>query len=220
MIDAVAAGCLACRLLRQGLDHFSLIQDLAETTRTRRCWVGQRKTDSGWLVQLDDSLPKVVLQFVDALGKICHPHIVDSHTDPEIEEGGVSCNVSLMASPQTLYWVELQIETCLASHTSCNGSAESPASQNVGGASSVEHKTRPQNVLPTRLLDLGVSDSSIKLWERASDLRGEYACLIHCRGVHQPLKTLVENFETFKYDGISCDPFPKLSKKLSHSLGL
>lgn len=68
MNDAVAAGCLACELLRQGLGHHWPIRDLAEETRPRKCWVGPRETDSGWLVSLYDSQPKAVLEFVDATG--------------------------------------------------------------------------------------------------------------------------------------------------------
>lgn len=63
--------------------------------------------------------------------------------------------------------------------------------------------------MPTRLLDLGDSNYWIKLWEPSSSLRGEYACLSHCWGEHQPLKTLAENFQTFKHEGISWDSFPK-----------
>lgn len=71
--DAVAAGCLACELLRQGLEQFWPNQNLTEKTQARKLWVGQRETDSGWLVSLDvlrpqASGPRAVLEFVDAPG--------------------------------------------------------------------------------------------------------------------------------------------------------
>lgn len=62
--------------------------------------------------------------------------------------------------------------------------------------------------LPTRVLDLGFSNSTIKIWVTPPSSLGEYACLSHCWGDHQPLRTLSNNLELFK-ENIPWDSFPK-----------
>jgi len=76
---------------------------------------------------------------------------------------------------------------------------------------SVRHECENQlsPLLPTRLLDLGDSNSSIKLWETSLGAQGEYACLSHCWGTHQPLRTQIDNMETSKRDCIPWTSIPK-----------
>ncbi|KAF8849481.1 HET-domain-containing protein, partial [Acephala macrosclerotiorum] len=61
---------------------------------------------------------------------------------------------------------------------------------------------------PTRVLDLESSNFTVKIWVASPGSFGEYVCLSHCWGDHQPLRTLSNNLELFK-ENIPWISFPK-----------
>lgn len=124
---------------------------------------------------------------------------------------------------QTLRWLERQLQQCRTTHLRCNGRAEILQDNEAVHTPQEEHERQTQWPLPTRLLDVGDSDHPIRLWESASSAKGEYACLSHCWGSHQLLRTLIGNLEAFKHDGIPWDQLPKTFQEaitFTRSLGL
>jgi len=73
---------------------------------------------------------------------------------------------------------------------------------------SVHWENQAISTLPTRLLDLGRSNSDIRLWETPINARGKYACLSHCWGKQKLIQTKKDNLEAFK-TGISWSSIPK-----------
>ncbi|XXH04710.1 hypothetical protein Hte_011132 [Hypoxylon texense] len=66
------------------------------------------------------------------------------------------------ASKESFSWALAQLRDCLDNHLECNGNAEDP-------------------LLPTRVLDVGAFQESIKLLETRGT-RGQYMTLSHCWG--------------------------------------
>lgn len=84
-------------------------------------------------------------------------------------------------SERSLRYVKNMLQTCSNEHDLC--------------------RRRESVSLPTRLLDLGCENDTIRLWETKSARASstiEYACLSHCWGEGQPVKTLNENYEEHK----------------------
>lgn len=61
LISAIAAGCLACRLLKEAIEYFQPVQDRVEgeIERDESHWVGYRKMDDAWLVALPNLIEEV-----------------------------------------------------------------------------------------------------------------------------------------------------------------
>jgi hypothetical protein len=75
LANAILAGCLACKLIKEGIDHFKPVYDLKNGEgELREYFICYRVTDSGWLVNLPglDGHPEMVLEFVDSVGNATH----------------------------------------------------------------------------------------------------------------------------------------------------
>jgi len=105
-------------------------------------------------------------------------------------------------SLETTEWVRERIASCDRMHSkSCSGINAFPTET----ASAREYEVP---ILPTRIISLGPSDSSIKLWQPPEGARGQYACPSHCWGNHQPLRTIKHNY-AFLQAGIPWSDLPK-----------
>jgi hypothetical protein len=128
-------------------------------------------------------------------------------------------------SQSTLLWVERQLQNCALNHAQCVKTSFAPSldfsESSLAGPEyrgyhfldselpSPEIHHSKGSTLPTRLLDLGSSNSSIRLWKTPANAQGEYACLSHCWGPHQPLKSETSNIEEFMSHGILWTSLPK-----------
>jgi hypothetical protein len=89
-----------------------------------------------------------------------------------------------------------QLQSCRLNHVSCGATTSSSRGESVHVDACCKEQAHP--VLPTRLLDLGQSNSDIRLLEPSPGARGEYACLSHCWGGNQPIKTTSENIDMLR----------------------
>ncbi|KAJ3549839.1 hypothetical protein NM208_g290 [Fusarium decemcellulare] len=95
------------------------------------------------------------------------------------------------ASQASLSWAKNQLRTCLAEHSGCGAATEDP-------------------LLPTRVLDVGASDSkTVKVLE-TNGLRGKYLTLSHCWGnpALMTTKFTVHNWGEY-LEAIPCKTLPR-----------
>jgi hypothetical protein len=92
--------------------------------------------------------------------------------------------------PESISWVQKQMRVCKETHGRCS------------------IRQRGHGNLPTRVVDVGRSTDTIRLVTPAIGAIGQYACLSHCWGKSQPLKTLINNIDSLK-EHISWDLLPQ-----------
>lgn len=104
-------------------------------------------------------------------------------------------------SDNAIAWVKSRLHHCVSQHPAC-------CSKNTLGLP----------VLPSRILDLGQTDSDegfslspVLLANTNGDLRGTYACLSHCWGPQEqrPLDTRLETVDSFQTCGVPWSQLPK-----------
>jgi hypothetical protein len=87
-------------------------------------------------------------------------------------------------------WVQEQMRICKETHSRCST------------------RQRGHGHLPTRVIAIDRSSAAIQLVTPARGTVGQYACLSHCWGKSQPLKTCKNNINAFK-DHIPWDLLPR-----------
>lgn len=108
---------------------------------------------------------------------------------PNIKEGDFGKPVfECSDSPAVFECIQAWLQRCDSEHEPCR-------------ARNTQH-----NSFPTRLLDVGGDE--VRLVESTRDQQVTYACLSHCWGGHQPIRTLKKNIERHKI-AIPWDCLPK-----------
>jgi hypothetical protein len=207
--DSINKGCLACAMLRKGIERFETMDP--DHTPLDRIHMHSKGNDEQFEVYLGAGTGNV-LEFFRYTGKNeKQPVIKNRSTVPLLNN---KIDISLFRdwessnSSASLLWVKEKIENCTKTHTRCKQMPNTGTESNITKLPASIYS--PNHTLPTRVLDLRqFPEGMIRVLETDSSLCESYACLSHCWGKSKPLSTTRDNIVFFK-DGIPWESFPKV----------